>query len=98
MTCGDARHGDAQADDRRSPPVEFLKNRNAATLQERTVAEWRDELEAVIAREALERGEVAVVVVVVAQQDHVDRRQVFEADSRWAHASRAEPRDRSAAL
>jgi len=98
MTRGDAGHRDALANDGRSPPVEFLKNRDAATLQERTVAEWRDELEAVIAREALERGEVAVVVVVVAQQDDVDRRQVFEANAWRPDALRAEPRDRSAAL
>ena len=77
--------------DRRSPPVEFLEHRNAATGEEAAVPEWRDELEPVVTRQSPEGWQVAMVVVIVAEQHDVDCGQVFEANARRPDTLRSEP-------
>src|SRR5436190_18207231 len=71
------------------PPVELCRD-DAVTPHERAVAERREDPRPL---EALERGDVEVIVVIVADQHEVDRRKVFEANAGRAVAVRAGERD-----
>src|SRR6266568_2056975 len=66
------------------PPVE-LSRRNSVTPEERGVAEGRDDLAAV---EAAQRCDVAVVVMIVADENEVDRWKILEANSGRTMATR----------
>jgi hypothetical protein len=56
-----------------------------------TVPERRHQLEAMGARESPERRQVAVVVVIMAQENDVNWRQILDANSWRPDTSRAEP-------
>ena len=73
------RQRDRQRADRRLlPPVELLDASNARRSDETRVAERRDDDRIEPPRELAQRRQIAVVVVVVAEQHGRDRRQVVE--------------------
>ena len=80
------------------PPIELLDPANAGGSNEGPVAERRhdDRIEAF--GEHAERGQVAVIVVVVAEQHHRDGRQVVEAHGRLPDSPRSDQVQRTCAL
>lgn len=96
--CG----GDLQAGGRgvRLPPIEFDDAVGGKTggAEERDVAERSDGERGVAAPEFFQRGVVAVVVVVVAEQDDVDGGKVGKRDAGRTHADGAEAVERADAV
>ena len=73
--CGDRRFT--------LPPVE-LRRCDAVTPHQRAVAERRDDP---AAANALQRRYIEMIVMIVADENEVDRRQIFEANAGWAVAA-----------
>jgi len=67
----DERHA---ADDHRFSPVEFLHIRNVTVREPRLDSERHEEARIESRRQSAHRRLVEVVVVIVRDQDHVDRR------------------------
>ncbi len=88
--AGEVLHGDRvdgrDADGGRLPPVDLDAARDALLLEECDVPEAGDDRHLVRLGETTQRLDAEVVVVVVADENHVDRRQILEAQSWWSKA------------
>ena len=60
------------------PPIEFDDIAHAAFFQPSLVAQRGDDQRAVFPREPAQRGQIEVVIVIVTDQDEVDRRELGE--------------------
>ena len=75
--------GDAVAEIHRSIPVAGLdRDIRMAGANDRIVAERRHEVRPVAPPQAIEAGQIEMVIMIVRQQHRVDRRQVRERDAR----------------
>ena len=95
---GYARESNALREGNGLPPVDVLRARNAVALEKPRVAESRDDARMKRRHQPTERRQIHVIVVVVAQQHDIDRRQVLEPDSRWRMAPGSRPAHRTRAL
>jgi hypothetical protein len=82
----------------RLPPIEFDDAAKAGAADEGSVGERGDDDGIVGAGEGAKRGEIAVIVVIVAEENDVDRRKLGEGQAGWLNATRAEAVERSADL
>ena len=80
-------------DRERLPPVDLLGARDAVVGEVPRVAETGDDSRMEPRDEAPQRPQVHVVVVIVADHDEIDRRQVLEADPRRSMPLRPDPGD-----
>ena len=71
------------------PPIEFLDATDAGRSHERSVPERRHHQRIESIREHAERPQIAVIVMVVAEQHDRDRRQVVEQHGRLPNAPRS---------
>ena len=80
------------------PPVEFDDAAKAGAADEGSVGERSDDERIVGAGEGAEGGEIAVVVMVVAEEDDVDRRELGKGKAWRLNAAGAEAVERTADL
>ena len=88
----------AAASGDRGPPQSRATGSSPAAAQDRVVAEAGDDQRPVALPEAAQRRQVHMVVMIVADEDEVDPRQVLEADAGRAHPARADEGERRGAL
>jgi len=72
------------------PPVEFLDSRDPRLLQQCGIAQTHDEQGIMGLCQTFQSRQIQMVVVVVAHDHHVDRREILEADARRPHPSGAD--------
>lgn len=82
----------------RLPPIEFDDAGQAGAAEQGVEAERGDDERVVRAGEAAERGQVAVIVVIMAEEDGIDLRQRFEKEARCVHATRTDPAEEADAF
>ena len=75
---------------RRLPPVELLDTAQAGGSHQPGVPERCDHDRVAGRCQPAQRRPIAVIVVIVAEQDHRDRRRILEPDRRLTHAPRPE--------
>jgi len=80
------------------PPVKLIHPAQAEALEEGAVPETGDEVRCVRRLELQECFDIQVVVVIVRDEDQMDRRQIGEGESRITHASRPQMPKRTRAL
>ncbi len=95
MLRRDRRHARAVAQRGALPPVQFGHIAHADLVQAARIAQRGKHRRVVRFFEAPQRGQVEMIVVVMAEQHGINRRQVFEADAGRAMAARADPRQRT---
>ena len=72
------------------PPIELLDPADAGRPDERAISQRRHHERIEALREHAERPQIAVVVVIVTQQHHRDRRQIVEPHGRLSNAPRSD--------
>ena len=91
-------HLDAGRGPATRPPQSRATARAPAAAQDRVVAEAGDDQRPVALPEAAQRRQVHMVVMIVADEDEVDPRQILEAHARRADPARADEGERRGAL
>ena len=90
-------HRHAGAERQRLVPVRTGRG-DAITRQQRVVAQTRQDTRVIAFRQSAESIDVEMVVMVVADEDEVDRRQIGQLHARRADALRAGETHRRSAL
>ncbi len=80
------------------PPIELHDAADSCALQKPAITERSHRQGGVCAGETRERGQIAMIVVIVAEQDGVDGRQFFEVDPGGVNATRSDEAPESDAL
>src|SRR5450755_4747745 len=80
------------------PPVEICDSSKAVLLKERAVPKTADKARPMLAVQARERLNVQVIVMVMADQYKINRRQIFKSNSRKVTPLRSGPTKRAGAL
>src|SRR5919197_3747297 len=93
-----ARHAELVGSLRGLPPIEFRNVADSAGVKQRTIPEAGYEARPVLGAQPGERLDVQMVVMVMADEHEIDRRQVFEPQSGRSMPLRAGPGDRAGAL
>ncbi len=93
----DGRGGDRQRlrEPRLLPPVEFRDRFDSIAFEQAPIAEPGHDGAAMPAQQLVQRGEIEVIVVVMADRDRVERRQVFHPDAGRPVTGRPDPGDRA---
>jgi hypothetical protein len=98
VTRGHRGHRHALPDLYRLPPVEVSRSGHPLPLEERRVPEADEHGRRTRGGEPSQRRDVHVVVVVVADEHRVERRQILEPDARRTMPPRPDPRERRDAV
>ena len=98
MPGGNARDTETWTDFHTLPPVEFSDFFNAVPFKERAVPKTSDKAWPVLHLQTGERLNVQVVVMVMADENDINRRQMFKLQSGRAMSLRADPTNRAGAL
>ena len=91
MFGGNARDAKTGTDCHTFPPVDVSDFFNAVLLKEGAVSESTDKAWLVLNVQTSERLNVQMVVVVMADENEINRRQVFKANSRKIPSLRSGP-------
>ena len=98
MPGGNARDTETWTDFHTLPPVEFSDFFNAVPFKERAVPKTSDKAWPVLHLQTGERLNVQVVVMVMADENEINWRQMFKSNSRKVTSLRSGPAKRAGAL